>query len=630
MKMTIGRKLGLGFGSVLLLFVILGFIITLSLENINQKFDYVVTHDAPVIANAMELSKLVVDMETGQRGFCITQKEEFLEPYHNGYKRFNELIKQEKYLVSDNRDQVRALEKIENLLTQWHNKAAQPEIAMARDIALSTVNSEYLQELLGKGVGKDILDNMREIMNEMEDAFRKDGNIKGVHLIEMVGKAMVDQETGERGFLITGKDSFLAPFYQGKKDLEQGIKELRSLIAEAHDRVATTKDLGQLEDLTEKWNKEAGAAEIELRRQLNSDLKTYEEIEKVLQESNGKNILDSMREIMARMEADFAKTKNEKAQILLVKIGKSIVDQETGQRGYILTGKESFLEPYTIGQKQFKENIAALHKLNSNAYDIPAMSRNVDRLEKLAAEWVEKAASPEIASRREMNKHPETIKDVAGMIIGGAGKGILDQIREEFDKFLKVENDLSAKRYEDASRSADFCIIMTVSLVVLSIALAGGGGYLISRKITSAISKLLSASVAIADGDLSYEIERSSDDEIGDLSQSFKQMTASLKMTLNENERQNWLKTGQTQINEQVRGDLDTITIAQKILSFLGEYMEVKVGAIYMNQDDEVLKLLGSYAYKKRKNLSNKFKLGEGLIGQAALEKKTFSIAKCP
>ena len=79
MSMTIKRKLIAGFGVLVLMSGFFGVIVLNNMADVQDQFTYVVEHDAPVIANANRLLKLVVDMETGQRGFCITQKEEFLE-----------------------------------------------------------------------------------------------------------------------------------------------------------------------------------------------------------------------------------------------------------------------------------------------------------------------------------------------------------------------------------------------------------------------------------------------------------------------------------------------------------------------------------------------------------------------
>ena len=124
--MKIRTELGLGFGGQVLLAAVLGLGVLLGMAEVDRQFSFVVEHDAPVIANARHLSKLVVDMETGQRGFCITQQEEFLEPYTTGAKEFEALIKEQKKLVSDNSSQVAALKRIEHLVHEWKKKAAEP------------------------------------------------------------------------------------------------------------------------------------------------------------------------------------------------------------------------------------------------------------------------------------------------------------------------------------------------------------------------------------------------------------------------------------------------------------------------------------------------------------------------
>ncbi len=98
-----------------------------------------------------------------------------------------------------------------------------------------------------------------------------------------------------------------------------------------------------------------------------------------------------------------------------------------------------------------------------------------------------------------------------------------------------------------------------------------------------------------------------------------------------ENERQRFLQMGQTELNEKVRGEQDLPTTATNIITYLCEYLEAKVGAFYVfGTETKMLQLLGSYAYQERKNISNEFKLGEGMVGQAGLEKKTIMITDCP
>ena len=167
MRITIKKKLITGFGILLLLFVVFGIVVLSDMADVQKQFSFVVEHDAPVIANANRLLKLVVDMETGQRGFCITHKEKFLEPYNTANDEFIKLLETEKKLVSDNPSQEKVLESIHNLVDQWHEKAAKPEIAMARKLATAKNINEHnkvqkeLASLLSSGTGKDLVDKIR-------------------------------------------------------------------------------------------------------------------------------------------------------------------------------------------------------------------------------------------------------------------------------------------------------------------------------------------------------------------------------------------------------------------------------------------------------------------------------------
>lgn len=93
---------------------------------------------------------------------------------------------------------------------------------------------------------------------------------------------------------------------------------------------------------------------------------------------------------------------------------------------------------------------------------------------------------------------------------------------------------------------------------------------------------------------------------------------------------QNRSKTGQAALNERMRGDHAIEGLAANIISYLCEYLKASIGAIYICREDRTLRLAGSYAFHQRKGLNNEFNPGEGLIGQAALEKKHILMTDCP
>ena len=140
--------------------------------------------------------------------------------------------------------------------------------------------------------------------------------------------------------------------------------------------------------------------------------------------------------------------------------------------------------------------------------------------------------------------------------------------------------------------------------------------------------KVVDIAEKISQGDFSIEIEKRSEEDR--LSVAINRMTKNLREMTEKNEKQNWLKTGQTEINDRMRSEQDISGLGRNIVTFLAEYLNAQIGAIYLAGDNNHLSLVGSYAYKKRKNLSNEFAFGEGLVGQAALEKENITLTDVP
>ena len=230
--------------------------------------------------------------------------------------------------------------------------------------------------------------------------------------------------------------------------------------------------------------------------------------------------------------------------IIVEIIEKSMADREDGQRGFLITGKEEFLDKYHAGeQKKLPEYFARLRSLVSDRRRTSELSAKIDRLEKLAAEWSHKAAEPEISARRVMNKHPESLRDVAALLERGTGKKILDRIREYFRKFIEEEERLTAKRFASASQASRSTTNTTILLALASVIFGGIMATKITRGITKPVRRLKGALGTVATGDLSQEIEIKSTDEIGELSKSFNRMVGDLKRLEEDREQSaEWLR----------------------------------------------------------------------------------------
>ncbi|NHN35593.1 nitrate- and nitrite sensing domain-containing protein [Paenibacillus agricola] len=114
------------------------------------------------------------------------------------------------------------------------------------------------------------------------------------------------------------------------------------------------------------------------------------------------------------------------------------------------------------------------------------------------------------------------------------------------------------------------------------------------------------------------------------------QILLSFQKTMDESKRQYWLKTEFARLTELSLGVTDLQLLVKMLISEISKLIEVGQGVFYVKEfgkNSEQLGdfiLLGSYAYVERKHLSNRFRLGEGLIGQCAMEKKPILLTQVP
>ena len=144
------------------------------------------------------------------------------------------------------------------------------------------------------------------------------------------------------------------------------------------------------------------------------------------------------------------------------------------------------------------------------------------------------------------------------------------------------------------------------------------------------INRLSYGAKKISKGDINYDIEISGRGEIRALAVSFNEMLNNLRKTLKEIEVQNLLKTGIAELNQRIQGINDLTKLGDNIISYIADFLNCQIGALYLADEDQNLKMIASYAYIIRKNVSNKLAFGQGLVGQAALEMKPIVISNCP
>ncbi len=154
--------------------------------------------------------------------------------------------------------------------------------------------------------------------------------------------------------------------------------------------------------------------------------------------------------------------------------------------------------------------------------------------------------------------------------------------------------------------------------------------------LTTQLRAISEVSQAVTQGDLTRSIAVEAQGEVAELKDTINQMIENLAETTRKNSEQDWLNSNMARFTGMLQGERDLETVSRLIMSELTPLVGAQHGAFFMMEspdgegDDFQLRLLSTYGYKQRKNVPNKFKIGEALVGQAALEQKPILVTQAP
>src|SRR5438874_7470239 len=147
----------------------------------------------------------------------------------------------------------------------------------------------------------------------------------------------------------------------------------------------------------------------------------------------------------------------------------------------------------------------------------------------------------------------------------------------------------------------------------------------LAANLTTQLRAMADVAMAVTKGDLTRSIQVEAQGEVAFVKDNINEMIRNLRDTTLRNEEQNWLKTNLTRFTRMLQGQRDLLTVGKLILSELAPLVSAQQGVFYImdgsNAESE-LNLLASYARHEGNGAKNRFKMGEGLVGQAALEKR--------
>jgi HAMP domain-containing protein/CheY-like chemotaxis protein/GAF domain-containing protein len=154
-----------------------------------------------------------------------------------------------------------------------------------------------------------------------------------------------------------------------------------------------------------------------------------------------------------------------------------------------------------------------------------------------------------------------------------------------------------------------------------------------ANSLTVQVRNIADVATSVTKGDLTRQITVEAQGELDDVKTNINQMIANLRETTERNQEQDWLKTNLAKFSRMMQGQKDLESVSRLIMSELTPLVSAHHGAFFIADNDAsgmMLKLIASYAYRARKHVANRFAAGEGLVGQAALEKQPILLQNVP
>jgi len=165
----------------------------------------------------------------------------------------------------------------------------------------------------------------------------------------------------------------------------------------------------------------------------------------------------------------------------------------------------------------------------------------------------------------------------------------------------------------------------------------------LAANLSTQVRAIGEVATAVTKGDLGRSITVAARGEVADLKDNVNQMIRNLKQTTERNTEQDWLKTNLARLNRMLQGQRDIMTVSRMLLSELAPLVAAQHAVLYLMQaprhgkaapgasgSPSTLTLMASYGYQERKNLSREWRVGEGLVGQAAFEKQRILVGNLP
>jgi CheY-like chemotaxis protein/signal transduction histidine kinase len=187
-----------------------------------------------------------------------------------------------------------------------------------------------------------------------------------------------------------------------------------------------------------------------------------------------------------------------------------------------------------------------------------------------------------------------------------------------------------AAAFESARAAYSAAVLVDVAVAAVAFVLMLLVSWWIFHSAVGSLRAVSSGVERLARGDFSQEIEIAARDEFGDLAREANQTAGRLREYREQASREDWVKSGMAGLAGQVAGELSSAELGNRAVSYLARYLRAPVAVVYAADQQGRLDLLETYAHGDDPDAPKSFRLGEGIIGQAARDGEMRILADLP
>ncbi|QUG43046.1 response regulator [Psychrobacillus sp. INOP01] len=323
-----------------------------------------------------------------------------------------------------------------------------------------------------------------------------------------------------------------------------------------------------------------------------------------------------------QQERNYLLQYNNEVETLTNNVEKFVMDMQAGQRGFVITGNEIYLEPYYKAagewQIEFEELYQLMEDKQNQRQKLQVVRETIDL-------WIAEAGENAIRLKRDNNEVA-----IQEFYVNDRGREYMQSIRNQFNDFRESEiESAQARARELDSRNNTltvglFGLLLAVSIIAIIISSQ------VSKSIVRTIDEVTKTikKIATENGDLKERIHVSTKDEINDLA------SATNELLDNLDDRE-WLQTSLAEIVTKYQGVASIDALAKVFMSEIATLTNSSFGAFYVREKNDhenyFIKKASFADTSPQKEIGREsFHLGQGLIGQCALEKQGFVFNEIP